>query len=119
MLRTRAANAISLFPQREVVGDILGTMRKTWAGFGRAYTMQVTQRAYISDYELVSGGTGFSIVEVADPVVQTNLEGVSLDVKVRRVELVARLRALHKITGQKFGTDLKAWQNWWEKNKGI
>ena len=26
-VRTRAANAISLFPQREVVGDILGTMR--------------------------------------------------------------------------------------------
>ena len=115
-IRTRAANAISLFPNRAVVPQILGSIHMTWQGFGRAYMMQVTQRAYIADYELVSGGTGFSIIEVADPVVATNLEGVALDVKVRKVELTARLRALHKITGQDFGTNIKAWRNWWEKN---
>ena len=46
----------------------------------RVYVSVVTQRAYIADYELVSGGTGFSIIEVADPVVQTFQEGVILDV---------------------------------------
>jgi len=46
----------------------------------RVYVSVITQRAYIADYELVSGGTGFSIVEVADPVVQTFQEGVILDV---------------------------------------
>ncbi|MEE3199565.1 MAG: hypothetical protein VX254_05980, partial [Planctomycetota bacterium] len=46
----------------------------------RVYVSVVTQRAYISDYELVSGGTGFAIIEVADPVVQTFQEGVILDV---------------------------------------
>jgi hypothetical protein len=117
-VRTRAANAISVFPDRAVVPDILATMRMTWVGFGRANTLQVTQRAYIADYELVSGGTGFSIIEVADPVVQTSLEGVALDVDVRRVELIARLRALHRITGQDFGTDLRAWEEWWAKNGG-
>ena len=115
-VRTRAANAISHFPNRAAVPELIATMRKTWAGFGRAYIMQSTQRSYIADYELVSGGTGFSIIEVADPVVQTNLEGVALDVKVRRVELVARLRALHKITGQNFGADVRAWDDWWRKN---
>ena len=92
-------------------------MRMTWSGFGRAFTMQVTQRSYIADYELVSGGTGFSIVEVADPVIKTNLEGVALDVKVRQVEMIARVRALHKITGQDFGTNVRAWEQWWAKNR--
>ncbi|MCZ6792121.1 MAG: hypothetical protein O7J95_00740 [Planctomycetota bacterium] len=46
----------------------------------RVYVSIITQRAYIADYELVSGGTGFAIIEVADPVVQTFQEGVILDV---------------------------------------
>lgn len=116
-VRTRAANAISVFPNRAAVPELLTTMRMTWSGFGRAFMMQVTQRSYVADYELVSGGTGFSLVEVADPVIKTNLEGVALDVKVRRVEMVARIRALHKITGQDFGANVRAWENWWEKNK--
>ena len=90
-------------------------MRLTYSGFGRGFFAQVTQRAYIADYELVSGGTGFSIVEVADPIVRTSQTGVALDVKVRKVEMVARLRALVKISGQDFGTDLKAWRAWWQK----
>jgi hypothetical protein len=116
-VRTRAANGISVFPNRAAVPELLTTMRMTWSGFGRAFMMQVTQRSYIADYELVSGGTGFSIVEIADPVIRTNLEGVALDVKVRRVEMVARLRALHKITGKDFGTNIRAWEQWWAKNK--
>lgn len=116
-VRTRAANAISVFPNRAAVPELLTTMRMTWSGFGRAFTMQVTQRSYIADYELVSGGTGFSIVEVADPVIKTNLEGVALDVKVRQVEMIARVRALHKITGQDFGTNVRAWEQWWAKNR--
>jgi type II secretory pathway component GspD/PulD (secretin) len=47
----------------------------------RVYVSVITQRAYIADYELVSGGTGFTIIEVADPVVQTFQEGVILDVE--------------------------------------
>lgn len=46
----------------------------------RVYVSVITQRAYIADYELVSGGTGFQIIEVADPVVATFQEGVILDV---------------------------------------
>jgi len=46
----------------------------------RVYVSVITQRAYIADYNLVSGGTGFAIIEVADPEVQTFQEGVILDV---------------------------------------
>jgi hypothetical protein len=50
-------------------------------------------------------------------VIQTNVEGVALDVDVVRVEMVAELRALHKATAQDFGTDFDRWQAWWDKNK--
>ncbi len=53
----------------------------TAANNQRVYVSVITQRAYIADYELVSGGTGFAIIEVADPVVQTFQEGVILDVE--------------------------------------
>jgi hypothetical protein len=116
-VRTRAAEALARFPAPQAVDELIDTLHLTWAGFGRGYMMQVTQRAYIADYELVSGGTGFSIVEVADPVVRTNVTGVALDVDVRRVELRARLRALHRITGQNFGTDVERWRAWWKDNR--
>jgi type II secretory pathway component GspD/PulD (secretin) len=41
----------------------------------------ITQRAYISDYELSSGGTGNVVAEVADPIIETFQEGVVLDVR--------------------------------------
>ena len=113
--RLRAANALSVFPARKAVPHLLGTMRLTYSGFGRGFFVQVTQRAYIADYELVSGGTGFSIVEVADPIVRTSQTGVALDVQVRKVEVVARLRALVRSSGEDFGTDLDAWRDWWRK----
>ncbi len=47
----------------------------------RVHVSVVTQRAYIADYELSSGGTGLAIAEVASPIVQTLQEGIVLDVK--------------------------------------
>jgi hypothetical protein len=73
-------------------------------------------RKYISDYALVSGGTGFNLVEVADPEVGELKTGTVLDVKVSRVEVEARRLALKKITGQDFGADVKKWRDWWKEN---
>ena len=53
----------------------------TAANRQRVFISAITQRAYISDYELASGGTGFVAVEIADPIVQTFEEGVILDVR--------------------------------------
>ena len=47
----------------------------------RVYVSVITQRSYIADYELVSGGTTYTLTEVADPVVHVNEEGVVLDVR--------------------------------------
>ncbi len=113
--RMRAANALAVFPDRRAVPAILETMHMVWSGFGRGYFAQITQLAYIADYELVSGGTGFSIIEVADPIVRTTQTGVALDVDVRKVEAIARLRALVKCAGRDLGTDLAAWRRWWQE----
>ncbi|MCZ6601799.1 MAG: hypothetical protein O6952_02200 [Planctomycetota bacterium] len=53
----------------------------TAANRQRVYISAITQRAYIADYDLASGGTGFVAVEVADPIIQTFEEGVILDVR--------------------------------------
>ena len=53
----------------------------TAANRQRVHVSAITQRAYISDYELSSGGTGLVVAEVADPQIQTFQEGVVLDVR--------------------------------------
>ena len=113
--RTHAANALEVFPSRHAMPELIRTLRLSWSGFGRAAVFQGTQRAYIGDYELVSGGTGFSIIEVADPVVRTTQTGTVLDVDVVRAELVARLRAMNRISGRDFGADVARWQRWWNE----
>ncbi len=55
--------------------------RVTAANREKVYTSVITQRAYIADWELISGGTGLVVVEVADPIIQTFQEGVVLEVR--------------------------------------
>ena len=55
--------------------------RVTAANRERVFTSVITQRAYIADWQLVSGGTGLTVVEVAKPVVLTFQEGVTLEVR--------------------------------------
>lgn len=47
----------------------------------QVFVSVITQRSYIADYELVSGGTTWTLTEVADPIVDINEEGVVLDVR--------------------------------------
>lgn len=53
----------------------------TAANRQRVSVSVITQRAYISDYELSSGGTGLTVAEVADPIIETFQEGIVLDVR--------------------------------------
>src|SRR5262249_50383999 len=55
--------------------------RVTAANREKVYTSVITQRAYIADWELISGGTGLVVVEVADPIIETFQEGVVLEVR--------------------------------------
>jgi hypothetical protein len=115
--RIRAAQAVEVFPTRRAVPVLIEGIRRVWDDFGRGFIFQGTQRSFIKDYNLVSGGTGFSLIEVADPEIDTISTGTVLDVKVRRVEIISYVRALRKITGQEFGADPREWRAWWLKNK--
>ncbi len=116
--RVNASRALNVFPDRRAVPALITTTETIWAGFGRAYIMQVVQRSYVQDYELVSGGTGLVVSEVADPIIDVMIEGIVLDVDVRRAEAISRIATLERITGQNFGTNFEAWATWWKKEQG-
>ncbi|MBN1419839.1 MAG: HEAT repeat domain-containing protein [Planctomycetes bacterium] len=112
--RIRAARSLAYFPDRRAVGAIIETFHYSWSGFPRGYVMVGVTQAYISDYELVSGGTGWTLTEVADPVIGYATYGVVLDADVRRVEAAVRIVTLEAITGKHFGGNLDSWVAWWE-----
>ena len=117
--RVNAARALNVFPDRRAVGPLIKTLHLIWGGFGRTHVLSITQRAYVKDYELVSGGTGLIVQEVADPVVDTFQEGVVLDVHVRKAEAFARVGALSRATEQSFGTNFDKWKSWWAGQTGV
>lgn len=114
--RVHAADAIAAFPSQQAVPALITILRESTAGFGRAHVTIETQRAYIQDFELTSGGTGQTVAEVADPVVGVQTEGTSLDVRVVQWERTVVLRTLRAVTGQSFGADPDAWERWWRQS---
>ncbi|MFQ5654008.1 MAG: secretin and TonB N-terminal domain-containing protein [Planctomycetota bacterium] len=74
-------NAILRASQEERAARIVTAPRVTASNGQRVHVSVITQRAYVQDYELVSGGTGLIVQEVADPVVDTFQDGVVLDVR--------------------------------------
>lgn len=74
-------NAILRASQEQRESRIITAPRVTASNGQRVYVSVITQRAYVQDYELVSGGTGLVVQEVADPVVATFQDGVILDVQ--------------------------------------
>ena len=118
ILRINAANALMRFPDTRSIAPLIVTLRYETGDFGRAHVVNFTQRAYIRDFELSSGGTGLAIAEVADPVIDTFTEGTVLDVKVRKVEWYSKAAVLSHLTGADFGIKQVAWKNWYKKNKG-
>lgn len=113
VLRINATAALMRFPDRRAVPHLIKTLQFRSGGFGRAHAAFLTQRAYIQDFELASGGTGQTIGEVADPVIGGFSTGTVLDVKIHTVEWRSKAKVLQRLTGQSFGTDKAAWARWW------
>ena len=88
----------------------------------RSHLFVGTQRAYVQDFDVeVAQGSS-----VADPVVNTLVEGVVLDVSVigvqevhTRTELRSIRAALGRITGRKPGSSNRAWRTWWESDAAL
>lgn len=115
--RVHAVEALGVFPGPRTVPVLITTLRESTTGFGRCHITIETQRAYIQDFELSSGGTGTILAEVADPIVGTSVEGTSLDARVVQWERTAIVTTLRKITGQTFGADPDAWRRWFGEGR--
>jgi hypothetical protein len=115
--RVHAVQAVAAFPAPGAVPGLITVLREATSNFGRASISVITQRAYIQDFELSSGGTGNIVAEVADPVIGGFTEGVSLDMKVTLWERYATVTALRQVTGQNFGKKAADWQRWWKKKQ--
>ena len=116
--RVHAVEAAARFPSRDAVPGLIVLLRESTGGFGRVHISIETQRAYIEDFELVSGGTGLTVAEVADPKVGTLVEGTQLDTKVIQWERRVVLKVLRGLTGQGFGGDPGEWERWWLEQGG-
>ena len=113
--RIRASEALRSFPVYRAVPMLIVMIRKTWTGGQQSFFFQGAHHAYISDYELVSGGTTYTLTEVADPIVKKAATGVVLDVKIARSEQVIHLQTLERITGLRYGGNMDLWTQWWEQ----
>ncbi|MFN0060507.1 MAG: tetratricopeptide repeat protein [Planctomycetota bacterium] len=74
-------NAILRASQETRTARTITAPRITASNGQRVHVSVITQRSYVQDYELVSGGTGLVVQEVADPVIATFQDGVILDVR--------------------------------------
>jgi len=74
-------NAIIRASQEQRAARIVTAPKVTASNGQRVHVSVITQRSYVQDYELVSGGTGLVVSEVADPVIDTFQDGVVLDVR--------------------------------------
>lgn len=126
-LRVRAVEALGASREAAFVEPLMGRLYtlaappRSGSGSGwrppRSHLFVGTQRAYVQDFDVeVAQGSS-----VADPVVNTLVEGVVLDVGVIgvqevhvRTELRALREALGRITGRRAGSSNKAWRAWWE-----
>lgn len=115
--RVHAVQALGVFPAPGAVPVLVRALREATSNFGRASISIVTQRAYIQDFELSSGGTGNVVAEVADPVIGTFSEGVTLEMKVIHWERTTIVEVLRRLTGQGFGPEPDRWQRWWEEQR--
>lgn len=80
-----------------------------------------SQVAYVQDFDVEVA----TFQAVADPVVNTLIEGQATDVAVTGelvvtsvTESVTLRRSLSQLVGQEVGSSNRAWLDWWEKNKG-
>ncbi|MEM9799670.1 MAG: HEAT repeat domain-containing protein [Planctomycetota bacterium] len=132
-VRTRAAEALGHTGEDAFVAplvDRLYTLSRPTpqsggggAGPPHANIFVGRQRAYVQDFDVEVA----QFSAVADPVINTLLEGSVLDVGVIGVDQIVEVRverravrgALGRITGQDFGSSSKAWLEWWEDDASL
>ncbi|MAF64415.1 MAG: hypothetical protein CMJ84_01975 [Planctomycetes bacterium] len=122
-VRLRAAAAIGQVGLPAGVEPLMGALAAAGTGAGRvphSHLFVGTQTAYVSDFDVEVA----MAAAVADPTVNTLIEGSVLDVGVIGVSEVAFathsrvIRAsLERLTGERPGSTARAWEAWWRRHR--
>ena len=119
-VRVRAAEALGGLGDVMAAPYLITRWEKRSGDFPRAYFANVRQISYIQDFDVEVAQTSF----IADPIIGVLQEGVVQAVQVEateqtftRVERPAYVGALQKLSGEDFGTDIRAWRRWWKDNE--
>jgi hypothetical protein len=121
--RIYALQALLHFPDVRAIEHVLASFALSWQGSKSAQVLSEVNAQYVQGYELVSGGVGPNLVTVALPRVSGIVVGSSVGAppgdnsedRRRKAEAYLRFRVLEQLTGEPFGTDLPAWQGWWQR----
>ncbi len=119
-VRVRAAEALGRLGDEVGAGYLVKRWSARSGDFPRVYFASVRQISYIQDFDVEVAQTSF----IADPIIGVLQEGVVQAVKVlatevtfETVERIAYEEALSSLSGQEFGSDLRAWHHWWKENE--
>lgn len=127
-IRSRAAEALGRMGYREAVEPLIQLMLAaapapagaSGGGPVRANLFSGLSTAYVQDYDMeIAQGAS-----VANPIIAMLTSGVVFDVGVGgvsyqpvTVDAWDAASALTRLTGQRFGTDVSAWQTWWAEHR--
>lgn len=126
-VRTRAASSLATMGYAAAVPALVARLAQASSGIsggGRVPHQHIyvgTQSAYIQDFDVEVANNA----SIADPVVNTLVEGIVLDVAVHSVQIQQVLRheqrvlvrSLQDLTGEKVGHRAKDWSAWYERNR--
>jgi hypothetical protein len=108
--RVRALLGLGIFRDRRSVPVLVEYLTQIVAGFHKAAIAVTIDRATISSWRVVSGGTGAVVVEVPEPEIGVVRTGVVMDVEVKKVEMSYVVGVLQDLTGESIGADPAAWR---------
>lgn len=122
-VRTNAIEALASMEYREAVEPLYSHLVALQSGGGsgapRVHIFTGRQRAYVQDYDVEVA----QFAAIADPVINTLIEGQILDVAVIgsteyqvAAERATLRRALTRLTGAHPGDTTVAWQKWWQEH---
>jgi len=119
-VRVNAANALGTLGDAGAVGPLVARFQVSGGSGQSVYISQVNQISYVQDFDVEVAQTAF----IADPVIGVIQDGLTLNFRALShtgtfdvYEAAAYAGALRDLTDKDFGTDAKAWAEWYRNQK--